>query len=109
MLIPQNLRFASAAAKVRKGRKATLKGTLAVPESAAADATVHWAAPGTLVTVQRKVGAAWTPVRTVRTGADGAWRLSVRVLRTTRWRAVAQPAPGLPVEYSLVKRTVVAR
>jgi hypothetical protein len=109
VLIPQNLRLASATAKVRKGRKATLKGTLAVPESAAADASVHWAAPGTLVTVQRKVGAAWTPVRTVRTGTGGAWRLTVRVLRTTRWRAVAQPAPVLPVEYSLVKRTVVVR
>ena len=68
VLIPQNLRLASATAKVRKGRKATLKGTLAVPESAAADAPVHWAASGTRVTVQRKIGAVWTPVRAVRTG-----------------------------------------
>ena len=59
VLIPQNLRLASATAKVRKGRKATLKGTLAVPESAAADAPVHWAASGTRVTVQRKIGAVW--------------------------------------------------
>jgi hypothetical protein len=109
LLIPQNLRLASATKKVRKGRKATLKGTLAVPVSPAADAQVGWAPAGTLVTVQRKVGSAWTPVRTVRTGANGAWRLSVRVLRTTRWRAVAHPAPGLPVEYSLVKSTVVRR
>ena len=71
--------------------------------------SVQWAAPGTLVTVQRKVGAAWTPVRSVRTGANGAWRLKVRVVRTTRWRAVAQGGPGLAVEYSLVKRTVVRR
>ncbi len=42
-------------------------------------------------------------------GRDGAWRLTVRMCRTTRWRAVAQPAPGLAVEYSLVKRIVVAR
>ena len=44
-----------------------------------------------------------------RAGRDGAWRLTVRVRRTTRRRAVAQPASGLAVEYSLVKRTVVAR
>lgn len=109
LLIPQNLRLASATKKVRKGRRVTLKGTLAAPQSAVADAPVQWAPAGTLVTLQRKVGRAWTPVRTTRTGADGAWRVSVRVVRTTSWRAVAQPAPGLAVEYSLVKRTVVTR
>ena len=109
LLVPQNLRLASATPKVRKGRKATIKGTLAVPVGAAPGAAVQWATPGTTVTVQRKVGAAWTPVRNVRTGANGAWRLKVRVVRATRWRAVAQAGPGLAVEYSLVKRTVVRR
>jgi hypothetical protein len=109
VFIPQNLRIAAASKRVRRGAKATLKGSLAVPETAAEDSSVRWAAPGTLVTVQRKVGGAWQPVRTVRTGSDGAWRLKVRVLRTTRWRAVAQAAPGLAVEYSLIKRTTVTR
>jgi hypothetical protein len=109
VLVPQHLRIASATKKVRRGRKVTLKGTLAVSEGNTPDASVHWAAPGTLVTVQRKVGAVWSPVRTVRTGANGAWKLSVRVLRSTRWRAVAQAAPSLPVEYSLIKRTTVTR
>jgi hypothetical protein len=109
VLVPQNLRLAAASKRVRRGAKATLRGTLAAPDSAAADASVRWAAPGTLVTVQRKVGAAWKTVRTVRTGANGAWKLKVRVLRTTSWRAVAEPAPGLAVEYSLIRRTTVAR
>jgi hypothetical protein len=108
-LVPQNLRISAATKKVRKGRKATIKGTLAVPESAAPEASVHWAAPGTRVTLQRKVGAAWTPVRTARTGTNGAWRVSVRVVRSTQWRAVAQALPGLPVEYSLIRRTAVTR
>ena len=109
LLIPQNLRLASATKKVRGGRSVDAQGHARRAESAAADATVQWAPAGTLVTVQRKVGRAWTPVRTTRTGANGAWRVSVRVRRTTSWRAVAQPAPGLAVEYSLVKRTVVTR
>ncbi len=105
LLLPQNLRLASVTPRVKKGRRATLEGTLAVPVGAG----VQWAVPGTPVTVQRKVGAAWTPVRNARTGANGAWRLKVRVVRTTRWRAVAQTGPGLAVEYSLVKRTLVRR
>ncbi len=109
LLVPQNLRLASATPRVRKGRRATIKGTLAVPAGAAPGAAVQWAAPGTIVTVQRKVGAAWKPFRKVRTGANGAWRLKVRVVRATSWRAVAQAGPGLAVEYSLVKRTLVRR
>jgi hypothetical protein len=108
LLVPEDLRMASATPRLKKGRSATLQGTLAVPVSAAPGAAVAWAAKGTLVTVQRKKGAAWTAVKNVRTGANGAWRLKVRVSRTTQWRAVAQPVPGLPVEYSVVKRTVVA-
>jgi hypothetical protein len=109
VLVPQNLRMAAASKRVRRGAKAKLSGTLAAPESADVGASVRWAAPGTPVTIQRKVGAAWKAVRTVRTGANGAWKLKVRVLRTTSWRAVAEPAPGLGVEYSLTKRTTVVR
>jgi hypothetical protein len=109
VLLPQNLRLSAVTKTVRRGRRATIRGTLAVPESATPDAAVAWAPPGTLVTLQRKVGRVWTPVRSVRTRENGVWRLSVRVRKTTRWRAVAQAAPGLPVEYSLVKRTVVTR
>ena len=61
------------------------------------------------MTVERKAGRAWVPVKSVRTGANGAWRATVRVRRTTLWRAVAQVAPGLAAEHSLVKRTVVTR
>jgi hypothetical protein len=104
LLVPQDLRLASATPKVKRGGRATLTGTLAVP-----GADVRWAAPGTAVTVQCRVGAGWKPVRTVRTGANGAWRLKVRVVRTTDWRAVAQVAPGLPDECSLIKRTLVRR
>ena len=109
LLIPQNLRLAAATRKVRRGRRAVLKGTLAVPADGTPGASVAWAPPGTLVTVQRKAGRVWVPVKTVRTGVNGRWRVVVRVRRTTRWRAVAQPAPGLAVEYSLVKRTTVTR
>jgi hypothetical protein len=109
LLVPQNLRLASASAKVRKGRRAVLKGTLAVPADATPGASAAWAPPGTFVTVQRRVGRTWVPVKTVRTGANGVWRATVRVRRTTLWRAVAQPTPGLAAEYSLVKRTVVRR
>jgi hypothetical protein len=104
LLVPQNLRFASVSAEVKAGGQATLKGTLALP-----GATVGWAPPGSVVTVQRKVGAAWTTVRSVRTGAKGAWQLKVRVARTTLWRAVAKADPGPAVEYSLVRRTLVGR
>jgi len=109
LLIPQRLRLATATPRVRRGRRAKLTGTLAVPAGADAGADLQWAAPGTAVTVQRKLGGAWKNVRTVRTGANGVWRLKVRVRRTTQWRAFAQGGTGQPVEYSLVKRTVVRR
>jgi hypothetical protein len=109
LLIPQNLRLTSASAKVRSGRRAVLRGTLAAPVDATPGASVAWAPPGTLVTVQQKLGRVWVPVKTVGTGVDGVWRAAVRVRRTTLWRAVAQPVPGLATEYSLVKRTVVSR
>jgi hypothetical protein len=109
LLVPQNLRLAAASARVRGGRRAVLKGTLAAPVDATPGASVSWAPPGTLVTVERKAGSAWVPVKSVRTGANGAWRATVRVRKTTLWRAVAQVAPGLAAERSLAKRTVVTR
>ncbi len=109
LLLPQNLRLASATARVRRGRRVVLKGTLAMPADSTPEASVAWAPPGTLVTVQRKAGKTWVTARKVRTRADGTWRAALRVRRTTLWRAVAQPAPGLAMEYSLVKRTVVRR
>jgi len=109
LFIPQNLRIGSATAKVRRGHRAVLRGTLAVPAGATPGASATWAPPGTRVTVQRKAGRAWVRVKTVRTGADGKWRAAVRVRRTTLWRAVAQPAPGLATEYSLIRRTTVRR
>jgi hypothetical protein len=109
LLIPQNLRLAAVTPKVRRGRRAVLRGTLAVPAEATPGASLTWAPPGTLVTVQRRAGRVWVPVKTVRTGVNGAWRTAVRIRRSTQWRAVAQPAPGLAVEYSLVKRTTVKR
>lgn len=109
LLVPQNLRLAFAPARVRRGRRAVLKGTLAVPSDGTPSASVSWAPPGTLVTVQRKAGRVWVPVKSVRTGANGVWSAAVRVRRTTRWRAVAQARPSRVTEYSLVKRTVVTR
>ena len=63
LLVPQNLRLASASAKVRRGRRAVLKGTLAVPADGTPGASVSWAPPGTLVTVQQKAGRVWVPVK----------------------------------------------
>jgi hypothetical protein len=94
---------------VRSGRLAVLKGTLAVPVDGTSGASVVWAAPGTLVTVQRKTGRVWVPVKPVQTGANGVWRAAVRVRSTSLWRAVAQASPDLAFEFSLVKRTAVTR
>jgi hypothetical protein len=107
LLIPQNLRLASATPKVRKGRAVKLKGTLAVPSDSVSGAGVAWAAAGTLVTLQRKSGSRWTTAKVVKTGVDGSWRASVRVRRTTQWRAWWPGSDTVPAEYSLVRRTVV--
>ena len=106
LLIPQNLRLASVTAKVRRGRAVTLKGSLAVP-SATPGASLAWAPAGTLVSVQQKTGARWTTKKVVRTAANGSWRASIRVRRTTQWRAWWRGGNGIPAEYSQVKRTVV--
>ncbi len=109
LLIPQNLRLASVPVKLRRGRRAVLKGTLAVPVDGMPGAGVSWAPPGTKVTLERQVGRAWVRVKSVKTRANGAWRAVVRVRRTTVWRAVAEAIPGLAAEHSVVKRTVVTR
>ena len=107
LLIPQNLRLASATPKVRKGRSVTLKGSLALPSAATPDATVAWAPAGTLVMLQQKTGSRWVTKRVVKTGVKGSWRAYVRVRRTTEWRAWWPGAAGIPAEYSLSKRSVV--
>jgi hypothetical protein len=109
LLIPQNLRLASATPRVRKGRVVKLRGTLAVPSSSASGVGVAWAPAGTLVTLQQKSGSRWVTARVVKTGVDGAWRTAVRVRRTTQWRAWWSGSDAVPAEYSLVKRTVVTR
>jgi hypothetical protein len=62
-----------------------------------------------LQAVQRKTGSPWAKAGSARTGADGSWRVKVRIPRTTDRRAVAQPAPGQPAEYSVIKRIVARR
>ena len=109
LLIPQNLRLTSASRRVRRGRAATLKGTLAVPSDATPGASVSWAAPGTPVTIQRKTGSRWITARVVRTAADGSWRARVRVRSATNWRAWWPGDHDIAAEYSLVKRTAVTR
>ena len=109
LLIPQDLRLASATRRVRKGRVATLRGTLAVPADATPGAPVSWAAPGTLVKIQQKAGSRWITRRSVRTAANGSWRARVRVRSATSWRAWWPGAGGIGAEYSLVMRTNVVR
>jgi hypothetical protein len=109
LLIPQNLRLKSATARVRRGRKATFRGTLALPASAAPDAAVTWAAAGTRLQVQRRSGARWVTVTTVATGAGGAWKATVRPKRTTVWRARWAGTASVPAESSLTRRVGVRR
>lgn len=107
LLIPQNLRLASATARVRKGRRATLKGTLAVPADGTATASVTWAPAGTRISVQKKVGTGWVTAKTVTTGVGGTWRAALRITRTTRWRVRWPGAGGAGPEASLTKITRV--
>jgi hypothetical protein len=107
LLIPENLRLAAATQRVRKGRRATLKGTLAVPADGTPTASVVWAPAGTVVSVQRKVGAGWVTVKTVKTGAGGAWKASLQVRRTTQWRAWWPGAGGAGPEVSVTRTTLV--
>jgi hypothetical protein len=107
LLIPQNLRLASATARVRRGGRVKLRGSLALLSDASPGATVAWAPAGTSVMLQKKKGAKWVTVKIVKTGAAGSWRASVRVRRATQWRAWWRGHDGIADEYSVIKRTVV--
>jgi hypothetical protein len=109
LLIPQNLRLASATPKVRRGRRAVLRGTLAVPADSSLSASVTWAPPGTLVTIQKRTGSRWVNAKRVRVGANGAWKVVLSVRRTTRWRAFWPGSGEAGPEFSLVKKTTVRR
>lgn len=109
LLIPQNLRLKSATKKVRRGRKATFKGTLALPASAAPDAAVAWAPPGTRLQLQRKVSGKWVTSKTVTVGASGAWKATVKPRATTTWRAWWPGAGTLGPESSLTRKISVVR
>lgn len=87
ILIPQNLRFASASKRVRRGRRAILRGSLAIPADGTFGAAVAWAPVGTSVQIQKRVRGRWIFAKNATIRADGSWRASVRVRRTTRWRA----------------------
>ena len=93
LLIPQNLRLASAPAKVRRGRRAVLKGTLAVPADGTPGASVSWAPPGTTVTL-RAAGRARLGAGQVRED-QGERRLARRRPRPQDDR-VARGRPGRP-------------
>ena len=84
LLVPQNLRLAAASARVRRGRRAVLKGTLAAPVDATPGASVSWAPPGTLVTVRAQ--------GRTRLGA-GQVREDRRERRVARHRARPQRRP----------------
>jgi len=76
------LPFAATTGRVRRGAVATLVGQARV------------AAGATRVNIQRKIGAAWVTLKTVRTSADGSFRVSLRpstklVLRA-RWSGVSR-------------------
>lgn len=91
VLIPQNLYLAKAPARVKKGRSATLRGSLAVPDRPGPSATVSWALPGARVAVQFKGRTGgWKTVKTVAvptTATTGGWSATVRPSRTGSWRA----------------------
>ena len=109
LLIPQDLRLASATKKVKRGRPATFKGTLALPASAAPDAAVAWAPPGAKLQLQRKVSGKWVTGKTLTVGASGAWKTTVKPRTTAVWRAWWPGAGTLAPELSLTRKVTVVR
>jgi hypothetical protein len=107
LLIPQNLRLASATKKVRRGRRATFKGTRARPESAAPGAAVAWAPPGVKLLLQRKVAGKWVTGKTVTVGASGVWKTTVKPRKTAVWRAWWPGDGTRPAELSLTRKVTV--
>jgi len=93
LLFPQNLYMKKPPSSVKAGNYVTLKGNLAIdpawagtPDSGA----IAWAAAGTKVMVQRKIGnGAWKNLKaTAVVGASGAWSARVKVTSTAKYRAV---------------------
>jgi hypothetical protein len=109
LLIPQNLRLASATKVVRRGRTATFRGTLALPAGPTPDAKVSWAPLGTRLQIQRKSGSVWVVVKKVATGAGGAWTAKLKMTSTGTYRAYWPGDGTLPVEVSLTRRVAVRR
>lgn len=98
---PENLWFKSAPSKVKKGTKATLKGSFALDRMWQVDATVK---------IQKSLGDdRWKTVKTVTTDANGNWVAKVKVTGATSFRAwaVGNPATGLAEEVSITKRVKV--
>lgn len=100
---PENLRLTSIPAKVKKGTKATMKGTFAL--------NGVWVPAGVQVTIQRKGSSGWTKVKTVSVGADGKWTAKFTVNTGAKYRAKAtgDDATGLATEYSIAKKISVYR
>ena len=87
LIVPQNLFINSRPARVRRGARLTLKGSLALPKSSAPDAVVAWA-PGRRVSISRKIGTGpWRVVKRVTTGTRGAWSWRLAPRRTASFRA----------------------
>jgi hypothetical protein len=108
LLIPQRLRLAAATARVRRGDRAILRGTLALPTGAAPADPCVWAPPGTAVTIERKLeDGPWRPFKTATVGQEGTWRTSLHPSRTAWWRASYGLAEAS--ETSLAKRILVRR
>jgi hypothetical protein len=98
---PENLRLKSAPAKVKKGTKATIKGSFALDRA--------WQV-GASVKIQKSLGGgAWKTVATVKTDANGNWVAKVKVGKATSFRAkaVGNPVSGLADEISITKRIKV--
>jgi hypothetical protein len=101
LLYPENLRFKSAPAKVKRDTKATFTGTFALNR--------FWQV-GAAVKIQKSLGGGeWKTVATVYSDDNGAWVAKVKVGKTTSFRAkaVGDPATGLADEISVTKRVKV--
>lgn len=98
LVYPENLRFKSAPAKVKKNTKATLSGTFALDKV--------WQV-GVAVKVQKQLAdGSWKTIKTVTTDANGGWFAKVKVSKYTYFRAkaVGNPLTGLATEYSVTKK-----
>lgn len=100
LLYPENLRLASAPQSVRKGGRATVKGTLARGGA--------WAV-GVKVAVQVKTSGGWKTVKSATTDELGRWAAVIRPTRSASYRAMVagDPANGLRQEISITKRIAV--